>query len=320
MGNKHLIDRYVNCKNKSNEYYTRYSDIEREIPHYSEQLRNKTVYCNCDGESSNFVKYFIDNFNKLGLKHLVATCIEGYRLDYDGKMLVKTTIEPSELCDLYYNEGDCFSPYCKEILKECDIVVTNPPFAFLKHYIPMLKEFNKDFIIIIGFLNLQSSFIIQDLAENRFFVGYNEVKRFINEDNKSVKVTCNWLTTIPTIKDKQLPKTVKFAKCRYKKVFNSDYDIYIVDSVHNIPKTNNLLVVPLNFLLYDTSDYEIIGNIRNEIISRKYLRLLIPSERSLLTEKCRKGYSANRYTTTYYLDDNNELSLTFKSLLVRRLQ
>lgn len=317
MSNSALIERYTNCKNKTNEYYTYYSDIEKELSNYKERFIGKTVYCNCDGESSNFVKYFIDNFDNLGLKHLVSTCIEGYRLDYDGKTLIKTTIEPQTLSDLEYNAGDCFSPYCKEILKQCDIVVTNPPFSFLKHYIPMLKAFNKDFIIVISFLNLQTSYIFPSIKDKSFYIGHNNVKRFFNDNNDKLTVSCLWLTTIPTIRNKQLPKTVRFAKCRYKKVFNSNYDIYIVDSVHNIPKTNNLLLVPLNFLLYDTSDYEIIGNVRLYSNAKEYLRPIEQNELCMLGETQRKHYCPNRTTTVYYNKDGKLVS-TFKSTLVRR--
>lgn len=122
-------------KRKDDEYYTDYKDIAAEMELYMEELKGKWVYCPCDDHWSNFWKYFVDNFEKHGLKHLTATHIEfdkpnSYRLDYDGKEITKTPLT---------GNGDFRSPECTKIKDECDIVITNPPFSLFKDFYNWLK-------------------------------------------------------------------------------------------------------------------------------------------------------------------------------------
>ena len=139
---------------KKDEFYTQLSDIERELKHYKEHFKDKIVLCNCDDpEESNFWKYFALNFEFLGLKKLIATHfrngIPSYKLEIvkdinkDGKInkldIIKTTLKQN---------GDFRSPECIKIMKESDIVVTNPPFSLFREYVAQLIEYNKKFIII----------------------------------------------------------------------------------------------------------------------------------------------------------------------------
>jgi hypothetical protein len=172
---------------KRDEFYTRLSDIEAEMRHYKDQFRGKVIFCNCDDPyESDFFKYFALNFNFLGLKKLIATSysdspIEGQQLPlFDVKNLgVKSTndklpykIEITEVHDenadgaydladvafllknrknaitLLKGNGDFRSPECIELLKEADIVVTNPPFSLFREYVAQLMEYEKKFVII----------------------------------------------------------------------------------------------------------------------------------------------------------------------------
>lgn len=180
---------------KQDEFYTQLTDIEKEMRHYRKHFRGKTVFCNCDDPfESNFFKFFVLNFNRLGLKKLIATCyfsspIAGnqlqYQVDADGQIFFSLTGDTAkadskrpykaivtqvydktgnggvdmldvaelfksgenELAELQGN-GDFRSDECLELLKEADIVVTNPPFSLFREYVAQLMEHEKQFIII----------------------------------------------------------------------------------------------------------------------------------------------------------------------------
>src|SRR5690554_6728131 len=167
--------------NKKNEFYTQLSDIEMELKHYKEQFKDKVVFCNCDDPyESNFFKYFAINFNYLGLKKLIATCYDGSPfvgtqlslfdfMDNDSINDKKTAykIEITEVEDfnndgtidlfdvdklLQSNKnvltklsgnGDFRSDECIELLRESDVVVTNPPFTLFREFINLLNLYDK---------------------------------------------------------------------------------------------------------------------------------------------------------------------------------
>ena len=115
---------------KNDEFYTQITDIERELRHYHEQFENKVVFCNCDDpEWSNFWKYFSLNFDYLGLKRLIATHFEPDKPSY--KLEIVRGIEGVVKTPLKQN-GDFRSPECLDLLQQCDIVVTNPPFSLFR--------------------------------------------------------------------------------------------------------------------------------------------------------------------------------------------
>lgn len=139
---------------KKDEFYTQLSDIEKEMKYYQEQFRDKVIFCNCDDPvDSNFWKYFELNFTKLGLKRLISTHYETDKPSYmleinrdengDGlitsKDIIKTKLKQN---------GDFRSPECIELLKQADIVITNPPFSLFREYVAQLMEYDKKFIII----------------------------------------------------------------------------------------------------------------------------------------------------------------------------
>ena len=172
-------------KAKKDEFYTQLVDIEKELKHYKKHFMGKTVLCNCDDPfESNFFKYFAMNFNFLGLKKLIATCYErspvaGKELPLfhffglkDQNELIAHKIEITEVSDengdgaidladvelLLKNRknilttlkgnGDFRSEECIELLKEADIVVTNPPFSLFREYVAQLVQYKKMFLII----------------------------------------------------------------------------------------------------------------------------------------------------------------------------
>ncbi len=161
---------------KNDEFYTQLADIEKELSHYKTYFKGKTVFCNCDDPyESNFFKYFAMNFNFLGLKKLIATCYDsspvvGEQLSlFPDKRPYKIEITEVtdengdgaiDLADVEYllknkhnaraklKSGDFRSEECIELLKQADIVVTNPPFSLFREYVAQLVEYNKKFLII----------------------------------------------------------------------------------------------------------------------------------------------------------------------------
>ena len=151
-------------KRKKDEFYTQLVDIENELKHYKEHFKDKVVLCNCDDpRKSNFFKYFADNFEKLQLKRLIATCYKSQDVDlfsqgdceraicqiYEGDKNGNMVVDDDEVCvKELKGDGDFRSAECIEILKQADIVVTNPPFSLFREYVAQLVKYDKKFVII----------------------------------------------------------------------------------------------------------------------------------------------------------------------------
>lgn len=164
-------------RNKNDEFYTQMADIERELVHYRKQFAGKTVFCNCDDPSeSNFVRYFALNFDFLKLKKVISTHYDDtqstYKLEITRKLGAVEEIDALPKIPLKQN-GDFRSPECIEILKESDIVCTNPPFSLFREYIAQLIAHNKKFLVIGSIGNVGYREIFPLLAENRIWLGYH---------------------------------------------------------------------------------------------------------------------------------------------------
>ena len=152
-GNKSL---HAANRAKQDEFYTQLPDIEKELKHYRKHFHGKTVYCNCDDPTiSNFFRYFELNFAKLGLKKLITTCYKNQQTDLFSKhdmeaaagvKYVGNGTEPAVF--QLKEDGDFRSHECIELLKQADIVVTNPPFSLFREYITQLVEYGKKFVVI----------------------------------------------------------------------------------------------------------------------------------------------------------------------------
>lgn len=197
-------------KNKADEFYTQLPDIEAEMRHYKEQFRDKVIFCNCDDPyESNFFKYFAMNFNYLGLKKLMATSytespVAAQQLSLfevnnlslkssDGRHPYKIEITEVndenadgavDLADVAYHlkngknaltllkgDGDFRSAECIDLLKEADIVVTNPPFSLFREYVAQLMEYDKKFIIIGSKNAITYKDIFKLIQENKIWLG-----------------------------------------------------------------------------------------------------------------------------------------------------
>ena len=248
-------------KNKNDEFYTRYEDIEAEIMKYREQFKDKVVYLPCDdpGEKkSEFWLFFINNFQSFSLKKLIATHYEKDGQSYkvwtnDGDNIIQE--------DLAGN-GDFRSPECIEILKECDIVCTNPPFSLFREFVDAIITHNKQFLIIGN----QNAFICKEIfkliKENKIQTGYNMVKQF-NQPDGSIKKFNNicWFTNLTVNKNnEELVLTKTYNVINYPKYDN--YDAIEVDRLANIPKDYyDVMGVPITFInKYNPNQFEILGH------------------------------------------------------------
>ena len=170
--NHSLFDNAKN--NKRDEFYTQLVDIERELLNYKKHFQNKVVFCNCDDvKSSNFFKYFAMNFKKLGLKKLICACYKnpmlapyehGYYYEYTGS---NTTEPDAQKIILFSGDGDFRSEESIDLLRQSDIVVTNPPFSLFREYITQLAQYDKKFLIISN-VNAITYKEVYNLIKNEF--------------------------------------------------------------------------------------------------------------------------------------------------------
>lgn len=248
---------------KNDEFYTQIGDIEKELKHYKEHFKGKTVFCNCDDpEWSNFWKYFHLNFGLLGLKKLVTTHYDAneptYKMEYEGGNDSDTTI--GKITPLRQN-GDFRSPECIELLQKADIVVTNPPFSLAREYIACLMEQHKGFLIIGDMNWITYKEVFPLLKDDRIWLGNCAVKEFIQPDG-TIKKFGNklWFTNLDIKKrHEKLILYKKYSPEEFPKYDN--YDAINVDKVSDIPcDYDGNMGVPITFLSsYNPEQFEIVG-------------------------------------------------------------
>ena len=270
-------------KEKNDEFYTQLTDIEKELGNYKEHFKNKVVFCNCDDpEESHFWKYFESNFEHFGIKKLISTHFEtskqSYKLEIfgdrngDGKInkldIVKTTLKQN---------GDFRSDECVEILKEVDIVVTNPPFSLFREYVAQLVEYNKKFLIVGHQNAIRYKDIFKLIKNNELWLGYGfsgAAAHFINKhyvdyatagDHKAGMIRVSgvtWFTNMDIQKRHQdliLHKMYKGHESEYPKYEN--FDAINVNKTKDIPKDyDGYMGVPITFMdKYNPEQFEIVG-------------------------------------------------------------
>lgn len=286
-------------REKNDEFYTRLTDIEKELRHYRKHFKGKTILCNCDDPfESNFFKYFVLNFNKLGLKKLIATCYATSAISNKELSLSKVLgndetkegrpykavvtkiydatgdggidmLDVAELFKMGENEltelkedGDFRSDECLELLKEVDIVVTNPPFSLFREYVATLVEYDKKFIIIGNKNAITYKEIFPLIKDNKIWLGEMVPSDFMTPDGKlSGKLSglTRWFTNLDIKKrHEDLILIRKYNEEDYPKYDN--YDAIEVSRVKNIPYDyEGVMGVPITFLdKYNPDQFEII--------------------------------------------------------------
>lgn len=296
---------------KNDEFYTRIEDVAEELRHYKKHFAGKVVLCNCDDPTwSAFWRYFHLNFAELGLKKLISTYYDHteptYKMEYEGgddndvEVGVKTPLE---------GNGDFRSKECLDLLDECDIVVTNPPFSLARAYVQCLREHNKQFVII-GDLNwITYKEIFPMLKDNEIWLGYSSVKEFVQPDG-TIKKFGNklWYTNLDIQKrHEKLILWKHFTPEEYPAYLNVDNAIN-ADSVDNIPfDYYGIIGVPITFLSkYNPDQFEIIG--------------IDKDLRKPMSEIAHPGEYNNSGTALYlpYSGNGFKYKATYRRLFIRR--
>ncbi|MCQ2606215.1 MAG: adenine-specific methyltransferase EcoRI family protein [Bacteroidales bacterium] len=312
-GNKSL---HAASKAKQDEFYTQLSDIENELKHYKQHFIGKTILCNCDDPyESNFFKYFAMNFNQLGLKKLIATCYDGspiadsqlslfevpqinkehvtnkkaYKIEItevkdengdgaidlaDVEYLIKNN---RNVLSLLEGNGDFRSEECIELLKQSDIVVTNPPFSLFRDFFNTLIKYQKSFIIIGSQNNITYKEVFPQIRDNKVWLGYKngdmsfrvphyyepKESRYWQDENgqkwRSMGNTC-WFTNLDLQKrHEEILLFKNYTPEDYPKYDN--YEVIEVGHVADIPNDYyGVMGVPITFLdKHNFEQFEIIG-------------------------------------------------------------
>ena len=255
---------------QDDEFYTHYDDIELEVMKYRKQFRNKIVYLPCDDpaeKKSEFWSFFVNNFDAFGLKKLIATHYDesgkAYKIWIDADCSDDGYIDDADAKqeDLIGN-GDFRSPECIDILNECDIVCTNPPFSLFRDFIDALLTAKKQFLIIGRETAFSYQNVFKAMKEDCFWTGYNKVHKFMRPDG-SVKDFGNvgWFTNLNTTKrfeEVVLTKNLGNLPIEY---YDNRPDIININAVADIPKDyDGLMGVPISFMAkYNPNQFEIVG-------------------------------------------------------------
>ena len=308
---------------KNDEFYTQLSDIENELRHYRNHFRGQVVFCNCDDPyKSNFFKYFALNFNFLDLKKLIATCYAGSPVAsgelslFDNerpkgktvrsphKIEISEVLEnpasgsnPADVNYLLINEknvltrlkedGDFRSPECIALMKQSDVVVTNPPFSLFREYVVQLDSLGRKFVIIGNKNAITYKEIFKRIKENSLWMGMtpmgtdmlfdvpeNFAKELIKhkQEGSAYKIVDGvvkgrsqavWFTNLDIPKrHEDLILHKKYTPEEYPKYDN--YDAIEVSSVAKIPMDyDGVMGVPISFLdKYNPKQFEILGSNR----------------------------------------------------------
>lgn len=279
---------------KADEFYTQLADIERELRHYKSHFKGKVVYCNCDDPRvSNFFHYFSYNFEKLGLKKLITTCYKSQNadlfsqndseqaiyLEYEGDKDGNSVPDPEEIgIKPLKGDGDFRSAETVELLKQADIVVTNPPFSLYREYMAQLAEYDKKFLIIGNMNAVMYQEIWPLVQDNKLWLGVTRTGTgqmwFVVKDDAPTKTgqrvengvryqtigNSAWLTNLDIAKrHERLILYKEYNPQDYPSYDN--YDAIEVSQAVNIPMDyDGVMGVPITFLgKHNPDQFEIVG-------------------------------------------------------------
>lgn len=281
---------------KNDEFYTLLTDIEKEVRHYATHFKGKVVLCNCDDPRvSNFFRYFLNNFEKLGLKELIATSYQNDQPDlftqyksargiffrYKGEQKGARLPDPQRIKPLQLKlDGDFRSAECLRLLKKADIVVTNPPFSLFREYVAQLIDNEKQFLIVGNWNAITYKDIFKLIKENKMWIGVNSNRNFtgfivpphypllgtearVDENGNriiSTNVTC-WFTNLDLKKrHEELLLYKKYDAREFPRYDN--YNAIEVSRTSDIPVDyDGIMGVPVTFLKsYNPEQFDIIGS------------------------------------------------------------
>lgn len=317
---------------KNDEFYTQITDIENELKHYRQHFKDAVVFCNCDDpDCSNFWKYFHLYFKFLGLKKLITTHYDAneptYKMEYEGGNDSDTTV--GVITPLKQN-GDFRSPECIDLLKQSDIVVTNPPFSLFREYVAQLISNDKKFLIIGNMNCVTYKEIFPLIQNNMMWVGANE-KRGTRKGNSlcfgvpegfsgktidvngvpMAQVSAWWFTNLDIVKRHEtIDLSEKYIPEKFPKYDN--YDAINVNKTSGIPYDyDGVMGVPISFMdKYCPEQFEIIG-----IAKRGADDPALKSK--VYTKEDYENYS-DLNAGPVLIDENGKLYNTYPRILIKR--
>ena len=334
-------------RQKNDDFYTQLSDIENELKHYKQHFAGKVVYCNCDDPKiSNFYKYFSLNFESLALKRLITTCYKNQNLDlfsdhtsekaiwleYNQGTYEKGAYVPSEPVVRHLNgDGDFRSTECIELLKQADIVVTNPPFSLFREYVAQLVQYGKKFLIVGSQNAITYKEIFPLIKDNRIWLGVTpkgqdmlfDVPEGYAQDLVATAKEGSAYRVVEGVIKGRLGNAAWFTNLDHKKRHDElilykrysseeyptydNYDAINVDKIAKIPMDwDGAMGVPVTFLdKYNPDQFEILG-----ITDRKS-----PLQTKEYTEDVPDFSNLNRRGAVKI---NNTLKPTYARILIKK--
>lgn len=344
---------------KNDEFYTQLSDIEAELRHYKNHFKGKTVLCNCDDPRvSNFFHYFSYNFERLGLRRLITTCYKSQQrdlfslndseraiwLEYNGDMNGNRIPDPEEIGINYFEgDGDFRSQECIELLRQADIVCTNPPFSLFRDYIAQLMEYKKKFIIIGNKNAITYKEVFPYIMNNKLWLGWTPMSRDLlfdipkeyaeylvknKKEGSSYRIVDGvvkgrsqsiWFTNLDHPKRHEiLPIFQHYTPEMYPEYDN--YGAIEVSRTVDIPcDYDGVMGVPISFLdKYNPEQFEIVGMAENEDLYGLKTKVYTAEEKS-------SAYRAKFHKPGSYdlnasgvLVINGQFEKVYQRILIRR--
>ena len=324
----------IKAKEKKNdEFYTQLTDIEKELVHYRHHFKDAVVFCNCDDpEWSNFWKYFHLNFEFLGLKKLITTHYDPteptYKMEYEGGNdadITAGTITPLK------TNGDFRSPECIELLKQSDIVVTNPPFSLFREYIGQLMEYNKKFLIIGHQNAITYKEVFPLIKENKvwlgygfkggaahFFSPYEDIATAGDHKKDMIRVSgVNWFTNLEIPKrNEDMDLVCHYSAEEYPTYHN--YKAINVNKTSDIPDNyNGIIGVPITFLdKYNPEQFEIIWRGGDIEWAENECTFYTPPSTDQAT-RFKKQDKTWRIQNPYLLDKQGNAKVVYQRIFIR---
>ena len=356
---------------KKDEFYTQLDDIAKELKYYRPYFKDKVVLCNCDDPyESNFFKYFALNFNQLGLKKLIATCYDGspiagdelpllFEIEETEPKKIAYKVEITEVTDynndgainladvqwliqndknaltLLKGNGSFDSLECIELLKEADIVVTNPPFSLFREYIALLMKYKKQFLIIGNQNAITYREVFPLIQENKLWLGltmngsnrwfqvpddYEKYHKIENGKKYAFVAQVVWFTNL---EHNVRHETIDLYK-HYSPELYPTYDNYNainVDKVTDIPcDYAGIIGVPITFLhKYNPNQFEIIWRGGDIEWAEKECDFYTPPTPENATKYKQQDHTW-RIQNPYLLDNNGNAHVVYQRIFIRKKQ
>lgn len=325
-------------RNKKDEFYTQLTDIEAEVKYYRPHFKGKVVLCNCDDpRSSMFFRYFADNFEFLGLKKLIATCYKSQDVDlftqkdcekavyqiYEGDKNKSHHVDPDEIdVKPLKKDGSFDSEECIDLLRQSDIVVTNPPFSKFREFIALLIKYDKKFLIIGNVNSLNCKEIFPLIMQGRLWFGasiHSGDREFGVPDDYPLEATScrvdangkkyirvkgvRWYTNLDyKERHENIPLYKPYSPEEYPKFVN--YDAISVSKTSEIPfDYYDEIGVPITFMdKFNPDQFEIVGS------------SLELADMSIIKERLGRNDGGPRF----YLEQHGKLKRLFDRIVIRR--